>query len=156
MGQEDEELLVKGSVEGLAKGERIFSVRFEGNVGFVVTFRQIDPLFAFDLSDPVNPVLKGELKIPGFSTYMHPLQVDEQGTPEFLLTIGENADENGVSLGMQLSIFDVRDLSNPIRVEKHVLEGEWTHSEALYNHKAFGYYPEHKLLAIPVSNWSRN
>jgi uncharacterized secreted protein with C-terminal beta-propeller domain len=117
-----------GSIEGLAADERIYSVRFDGKTGYVVTFRQTDPLFAIDLSDPSNPQVKDALKIPGFSSYLH---VFGEGR---LLGLGMAADENGRTHGMKLSMFDV---SDPLDIsEKHTLELGDAYSEALYNHKA--------------------
>lgn len=164
LGQEGEELVVEGSVRNLAKGEQIYSARFEGNRGFIVTFRQVDPLFVFDLSEP-QPVKLAELKIPGFSNYMHPLY-DAEGNVTHLLTVGQglsqtpqlpvcgkdalgDIEEGGVD-GLQLSIFDVRDATNPCLIHTEFVGG---YSEAQYNHKAFSYFAEHKLLALPVTQW---
>jgi len=116
-----------GSIEGLAKDERIYSVRFSGPVGYMVTFRQVDPLFAMDLSDPKNPKVTSELKIPGFSTYLHPYGDGK------LLGLGLDATENRVS-GMKLSMFDVSNAYD-IKEADMTLIGSYN-SEALYNHKA--------------------
>ncbi len=142
------ELRVAGAVNGFAPGETIFSSRFVGERGFVVTFRQIDPLFSFDLSDPRAPVLRGELEIPGFSTYMHP--IDDR----HLLTIGRAGTAAGASWEVQLQIFDVGDLDQPRRVAAHVpaMDGTgYSWSEAGYDHHAFTYYAPLQLLAIPLS-----
>jgi uncharacterized secreted protein with C-terminal beta-propeller domain len=141
---------VVGQTPGLAEGERIFSARFLGDIGYIVTFRQVDPLFAIDLSDPENPKVLGELKIPGFSDYMHPLGDDH------LLTIGRDIDENTqVDRGTALQIFDVSDPANPIASHKTVL-GEG-YSEANHNHKAFNFYateaPDAGLLAFPFVSY---
>jgi hypothetical protein len=147
-------LTIKGAVRNLACGERIYSARFMGNKGFMVTFRTVDPLFTFDLTDPANPKQLGELKIPGFSEYVHPL--DDEATK--LLTVGRQADECGRQTGaLQLSIFDVADMTNPKQLHTFEIDG-WAHSEAEHNHKAFNYFADRKLLAIPVtaydsSNW---
>ena len=94
-----------GAVEGLAPGERIYSVRFVGAMGYLVTFRQVDPLFVLDLSDEANPLVKGQLKIPGFSEYLHPL------SDSLLLGLGQETtttvDERVIQLGVKLSLFDV-------------------------------------------------
>jgi hypothetical protein len=145
-----EGLDVVGQTPGLAEGERIFSARFLGDIGYIVTFRQVDPLFAIDLSDPENPKVLGELKIPGFSDYMHPLGDDH------LLTIGRDIDENTqVDRGTALQIFDVSDPANPIASHKTVL-GEG-YSEANHNHKAFNFYateaPDAGLLAFPFVSY---
>lgn len=92
-----------GRLEGLAPGERIYSVRYLGEMAYVVTFRETDPLFAIDLSDPRAPKVLGQLKIPGFSEYLHPL---DDG---LLLGIGQSVDERGTANGVKLSMFDVSD-----------------------------------------------
>jgi hypothetical protein len=139
-----------GSTPPLAEGERIFSARFIGDLGYVVTFRQVDPLFAIDLSDPVNPKVLGELKIPGFSDYMHPLGGDH------LLTIGRDVDEETQrDNGTALQIFDVSDPVNPVLAHK-ALVGEG-YSEANHNHKAFNFYDDEGngdgLLAFPFVSY---
>ena len=116
-----------GSIEGLAKDERIYSVRFSGPVGYMVTFRQVDPLFAMDLSDPKNPKVTSELKIPGFSTYLHSYGEGR------LLGLGFDTNENRTT-GMKMSMFDVSDAFD-IREADVTLIGIYS-SEALYNHKA--------------------
>lgn len=133
----------------LAQGERIFSARFMGTRGYVVTFRQVDPLFTFDLSDPTNPRKVGELKIPGFSTYIHPLG------DTHLLTFGEHRNEDGTwqDRALKLSLFDVSDLANPRETFTHQLGSMSSHSEALNEHKAFTYFPARGLLALPFTDW---
>lgn len=139
---------VAGEVRGFAPGERIFSARFMGDKGFIVTFRRIDPLFSFDLSGPAAPRLMGELEIPGFSSYMHPLG------DTHLLTIGRAGDVNGAGDSLQLQIFDVSDLSDPRLVHKITPEtaGDgYSWSLAMFNHLAFTYYAPSKLLVFPLS-----
>jgi hypothetical protein len=133
-----------GSITGLAPGEQIYSARFLGERGFVVTFRQIDPLFAIDLSNPAAPSVAGELKITGFSEYIHPLDENH------LLTLGRAGDEDGAIEGLQLSIFDVSDLSDPQLMTAKQIGGPGTSSEAEYNHKAMTFYPQEDLLALPA------
>jgi hypothetical protein len=143
-------LTVTGEVSGLAPGERIFSARFIGRRGYVVTFRRIDPLFTLDLGDPERPRVAGELKVPGFSTYIHPLD------DRYLLTVGSDADERGVvTHGLQLQVFDVSDLGNPQRRQALTIGGRWASSEAGYDHKAFNYFASRGLLAIPFWEWTR-
>jgi hypothetical protein len=142
---------IVGSVEGFGVGETIFSTRFLGDRGFVVTFRQIDPLFAFDLSDPNNPLLAGEVEIPGVSTYIHPLDQNH------LLTIGFNGDMQGLNPGFQLQIFDVQDLSSPQLLHAYspsfAVDGlAWT--QATSNHLAFNYFDTAGVLTIPVQYWA--
>lgn len=140
-------LTVAGSVLGFGEEERIFSARFLGDRGFVVTFRQIDPLFAFDLSRPTDPRLVGELEIPGVSTYIHPLD------DAHLLTIGFDGDERRRNGQMRLQIFDVQDLSSPRLLHAFVPQFDatglaWT--SALYDHHAFNYFDSAGMLTIPV------
>ncbi|MFW2388915.1 MAG: beta-propeller domain-containing protein, partial [Polyangiales bacterium] len=143
---ESNELVLAGSTPPMAEGERIFSARFIGDLGYVVTFRQVDPLFAIDLSDPENPKVLGELKIPGFSDYMHPLGDNH------LLTIGRDVDEETQrDNGTALQIFDVSDPTNPVQAHK-ALVGEG-YSEANHNHKAFNFYAEKGLLAFPFVSY---
>ncbi|MEM7061676.1 MAG: beta-propeller domain-containing protein [Cyanobacteria bacterium P01_B01_bin.77] len=148
LDQEGPELNVVGSIEGLAPGERIFSTRFDGDYGFVVTFRQVDPLFTLDLHNPEHPRVAGELKLPGFSEY---LQVIEQGDQSLLLGIGLDADPNtGIQGNLKVSLFDVTDLESPVEIDSFVFEGDFTSSEALWDHQAIRYVPNQKLLAIPT------
>ncbi len=141
----DEGLQAVGKIEKLAVDERIYSARFMGDAGYFVTFRQTDPLFSVDLSDPKEPKVLGELKISGFSEYLH---FYNKG---LLLGLGMEADEEtGVTEGMKLSMFDISDPSNVKEKSKRLLEG-YDYSEALYNYKAvlidteknlFGFYAE--------------
>jgi hypothetical protein len=118
-------------------------VRFLGNRAFITTFRNIDPLFAIDLSDPVHPESIGHITLPGFTSYM---QLIDQN---HLLTIGQNTP--GGSIGpTQVSLFDISDLTQPIRIAEYTFE-QFTFSEAQIDHHAFGYYADLGLLAIPVS-----
>ena len=133
-----------GRVGGLGRGEQIFAVRFLGEKGYVVTFRQVDPLYTLDLSNPQKPAVRGELKIRGFSSYLHPIGND------LLLGLGQDANEQGQTQGTQLSLFDVSDLSAPRRIHQHTL-GESSSSAAEYDHRAFLYWPSTKLTVIPVS-----
>jgi uncharacterized secreted protein with C-terminal beta-propeller domain len=134
-----------GKISDLAPGERLFATRFMGDKGFLVTFRQVDPLFAIDLKDPSSPVLKGELKVPGFSTGLYPMQ------DGFLLGIGSEASEAGMITGLAMSIFDVRDLSAPKLAHKVVLGPRGSHSEAYDNPHAFRYVPGKNFVVLPIS-----
>jgi hypothetical protein len=137
-----------GELGQLAPSEDIRSVRFVGSKGYVVTFKKTDPLFVFDLTVAHAPKLLGELKIPGFSTYMHPL--DEQN----LLTIGYDADDQGSFAyfsGVLIQIFDVSDPRNPKLRHKRVIGTRGSSSEALTNHLAFNYFADRKLLALPMT-----
>ena len=146
-------LEVVGQSEELAKGERIMSSRFIEDAAYVVTFRQVDPLFTFDLKDPTHPKKVGELKVPGFSSYIHPIDKDH------LLTIGTYIPENNTdwrARSLQLAIFDVSDLANPKQTFVQMVGTAYSWSEAQHEHKAFNYFPAKKLLAIPVTDWSYN
>jgi len=135
-----------GSTPPLAEGERIFSARFLGDIGYIVTFRRVDPLFAIDLSNPERPKVLGELKIPGFSDYMHPLGDNH------LLTIGRDIDEETQrDNGTALQVFDVSDPTNPLPAHKVVLQQGY--SEANHNHKAFNFYADKGLLAFPFVSY---
>jgi hypothetical protein len=145
---------VIGHVGGIAEDEQIWSARFIGDKAYLVTFRNIDPLWTIDLSNPTDPRVIGELEVPGVSTYIHPMGDDH------LLTIGIAGDEDGLEWGVtQISIFDVSDFSNPVLESSLRLtpapenEYDWSYSysEATYEHKAFQYWEADGLLAIPMS-----
>jgi inhibitor of cysteine peptidase len=146
----DSNLNIIGRVEDLAHGERIYSVRFMGEKGYMVTFRQIDPLFVIDLSNPNNPKVLGFLKIPGVSDYLHPY--DET----HIIGVGRDATEEGRMLGMKLSLFDITDVSNPQEISKYIIGESGTYSEALNDHKAFLFSKEKNLLVIPVRVYEDN
>lgn len=140
----DSNLKITGKLEDLAHGERIYSVRLLGNKGYMVTFRQVDPLFVIDLSDPNNPRVLGFLKIPGVSDYLHPYDENH------IIGVGRDASEQGTIKGMKLSLFDVSDVSNPTEISKYIIGERGTTSEALNDHKAFLFSKEKNLLVIPV------
>jgi len=148
LAQQGDELQTVGQVGGIAPTEDIRSVRFDGDRAFIVTFKKTDPLFAFDISNPAHPEKLGELKIPGFSTYMHMLDDNH------LLTIGYDADDHDSFAyfdGIMLQIFDVTDMSHPALAHKHIIGTRGSSSEALTNHLAFTWYPERGLLALPMT-----
>ncbi|MDX6437599.1 MAG: hypothetical protein QOF45_182 [Gaiellaceae bacterium] len=134
-------LVQAGRIGELGKGERVYAVRFAGDVGYVVTFKQIDPLYTLDLAVPEKPRVVGELKIPGYSAYLHPIGED------LLLGIGQDVDEQGRPLGTQLSLFDVSDLRKPTRLHRQALGPGW--SEAESDHHAFLFWPPTGLVVIP-------
>jgi uncharacterized secreted protein with C-terminal beta-propeller domain len=141
-------LATVGAINGIAPQEDIRSVRFDDDRGYIVTFKKTDPLFVFDLADPRAPKMLGELKIPGFSTYMHRLDKDH------LLTIGFDANDHGDFAyfdGMILQIFDVTNPTDPKLLHKEKLGTRGTSSEAATNHLAFNYFAEKKLLAFPMT-----
>jgi uncharacterized secreted protein with C-terminal beta-propeller domain len=139
---------VIGSITDIAPGERLYSARFMGTRGFLVTFVQVDPLFTLDLSDPAKPAIAGELKVPGYATYLHPLN------DNYLLALGQNTLLDGDAVrvnGLQLSVFDIRNFADPKLVHSRIIGDPGTYSEALYNHKALTFWPDKNLLALPVS-----
>ena len=140
------ELRVVGSVAGLGRGEQIFAVRFMGETGYVVTFRQTDPLYTIDLSDPTAPRVVGELKILGYSAYLHPIG------DGLLLGIGQDADQQGRISGTQISVFDVSDLADPIRIHQYTFP-EFSNSEVEYDHHAFLYWPPTGIAVVPIGWW---
>lgn len=133
-----------GKLDGLGVGERIFSVRFIGPVGYVVTFRQTDPLYTLDLSDPAKPRKVGELKITGYSAYLHPAGDGR------LIGVGQEATDQGRTTGTQVSLFDVADPASPRRVAQHHLPA--SSSEVEYDPHAFLFWPANGLLVVPVSS----
>ncbi len=146
LSQNGRALETVGQVGGLGKGERIFAVRFLGDVGYVVTFRQTDPLYTVDLSDPTNPTVMGELKIPGFSTYLHPI---DDG---LLLGVGQDATDEGRTIGAQASAFDVSDLTDPTRIATLDL-GENSQSILDWDKLAFTWWAPSRTAFVPVSWW---
>lgn len=136
-------LVEVGRVGGLGEGERIFAVRFMGDLGYVVTFRQVDPLYVVDLTDPTDPGVTGELKIQGYSSYLHPLDDDR------LLGLGQDATGQGSLQGTQLSIFDVSDPTAPRRVDQVKIAD--ASSEAEWDHHAFLYWEPEGLVVVPLN-----
>jgi uncharacterized secreted protein with C-terminal beta-propeller domain len=133
-----------GRVGGLGKGERIYAVRFAGDKGYVVTFRQVDPLYTLDLSDKRDPKVAGELKILGYSAYLHPVSDD------LLLGVGQDATAEGGRLGSQLSLFDVSDLRNPKRLAQASL-GANSSTTAEFDPHAFLFWKPANLAVIPLT-----
>jgi uncharacterized secreted protein with C-terminal beta-propeller domain len=139
--ERDRRLVEVGRVGGLGKGERIFGVRFLGDAGYVVTFRQTDPLYTLALQDPERPRVLGELKLLGYSAYLHPLG------DGLLLGVGQDATEEGRRLGTQLSLFDVSDPRAPRRLHERTL-GSGTSSAVEWDHRAFLHW--RGLTVLPV------
>ncbi|HEX3090125.1 MAG TPA: beta-propeller domain-containing protein, partial [Ilumatobacteraceae bacterium] len=136
------ELTQIGIVDGLGTTEQIYAVRFLGTQAYVVTFRQTDPLYVVDLSDPAAPALSGELKIPGYSSYSHPVG------DGLLLGVGQAGTDDGRIQGTQLSLFDVHDPANPVQLSTLAIGG---FSEAEWDHHAFLYWPEDGTIVLPSS-----
>lgn len=145
----DSEMKVVGSLENLARGERIYSVRFMQGRAYVVTFKQVDPLFVIDLNDPKDPRVLGELKIPGYSDYLHPY--DENTLIGFGKDTGENEWGGVKTLGLKLSLFDVSDVSKPREIDTYIMGGSGSDSIALSDHRAFLFSKDKNLLSLPVS-----
>ena len=144
----DGALAETGKIDDIAVGEDIRSARFDGDRGYIVTFKKTDPLFVFDLHDPRAPRTLGELKIPGFSTYIHMMDANH------LLTIGYDAADQGdfaYFTGVLLQIFDVTNPAAPTLKHKEVIGTRGTSSEALTNHLAFTYFAPKNLLALPMT-----
>jgi len=133
----DGDLKIAGSVKDLGLEERIYSARFIQDKGYLVTFRQIDPFYVLDLSDPKNPQLKGELKIPGYSSYLHPITKDK------ILGIGKEGSR------VKISLFDVSDPENPAEKAKYTLDEYW--SDILNTHHAFLLDTKHQIFFLPGS-----
>jgi uncharacterized secreted protein with C-terminal beta-propeller domain len=136
------ELRQIGQVGGLGHGERIYAVRFVDAVGYVVTFRQTDPLYTLDLSDPRRPKVIGELKIQGYSAYLHPI------SDKRLIGVGQDATERGRVTGTQISLFDVSNLADPSRLDQ--FKAPRAYSEAERDPHAFLYWPKTRLLVVPL------
>ncbi len=142
---------ILGKIEDIGLDEDLYAVRFIGSKGYVVTFKKIDPLFVLDLADPKHPTVAGELKVPGFSTYLHPVEESQ------LIGLGKDADDRGTFAwfqGLKLSLFDVSNANAPKELHSLVIGGRGSGSEAAYDHHAFTFDLSHRLLAIPVSFFS--
>jgi uncharacterized secreted protein with C-terminal beta-propeller domain len=135
-------LVQVGQLGGLGRGDRVYAVRMIGDIGYVVTFRQVDPLYTIDLHDPARPQLLGRLELPGYSSYLHPISAD------LLLGIGQNVDpQTNEPGGTQVSLFDVSDPRHPVRIRKATLGQGWSAAES--DHHAFLYWPATGLVVVP-------
>ena len=137
-----------GSLENLAPGETIHSARFIARRCYLVTFKKIDPFFVIDLSDPTSPTVLGELKIPGYSDYLHPYDVNH------IIGLGKDTYDMGDFAwyqGVKLSMFDVTDVANPKETSTYIIGDRGTQSEALHDHKAFLFDRSKNLLIIPIN-----
>lgn len=140
--QSGDQMVVVGKAGGLGTGEQIYAVRFVGPVGYVVTFRQTDPLYTLDLSDPAQPRVAGQLPLTGYSAYLYPIDATH------LIGVGQDTNTLGETTGTQISLFDVSDLAAPVRLATYDLQ--FGHSEAEFDPHAFLYWPATKLLVIPM------
>ena len=135
-----------GSVGGLGKGQRIYAVRFIGPVGYVVTFRQVDPLYTLDLRDPTRPRVVGQLELTGYSSYLAPAKVGQ------LIGVGQEATNQGRTVGLQVALFDVHDPAHPRRLTQLVKTD--FHSAAEFDPHAFLYWPTTGSAVLPVNSWT--
>jgi len=143
----DESMNIVGSIEDLARGESIYSARFMGDTGYFVTYRQVDPLFTVDLSTPSEPKILSELKVPGFSNYLHPFG------DGLLLGFGQNSDEeSGEIQGLKLSMFDTSDPAAVAEKHSELLGEKYMWSNAIGNHKAILVDSEKNLIGFPAEN----
>jgi hypothetical protein len=146
LAERDGRLVQTGRVDGLGRGEQIRSVRWLGDVALVVTFRQTDPLYTLDLADPTRPRLTGELRIPGYSAYLHPVGGD------ILVGVGHEATPSGTDLGTQVTTFDLRDLTEVRRVDTVGL-GHTATPDVESDPRAFTYLPAQHVLVTAVQDW---
>ena len=135
-----------GRIDGLGRGERIFGVRFIDDIGYVVTFRQTDPLYTIDLSNPSRPKVAGELELLGYSAYLHP------AGDGLLLGLGQDADKTGRTKGTKLSLFDVSDPAHPMKIDQVTMDGGY--SQAENDHHAFTFW--NGLVLAPYEGWGRD
>ncbi len=144
--QDGDRLVEIGRVGDLGRGERIFSARFMGDTAYVVTFRQVDPLYVVDLSDPTAPAVTGELKIPGFSSYLHPIGDDR------LIGVGSEATDQGRIIGAKVSLFDVSDPADPRELDTWTMPDAST--DVQWDHHAFLYWPPEQKAVLPLQAWA--
>lgn len=159
----NDNLKVLGKTDYLAKGEKMYSTRFIGSKAYLVTYKTIDPLFVIDLSDSSSPKVLGKLKIPGYSTYLHPY--DETHIIGIGMETEEKINRNSSGkvvstsskiVGMKMALFDVSDVENPVQVSNTIIGNKNTTSSILTNPKALLFSKEKELIAIPVNNYSED
>lgn len=144
--EQGDALVEVGSVGDMGNGEAVQSVRFQGDIGYVVTFRQVDPFYTLDLSDPTNPVVRGELKIPGFSSYLHPIG------DGLVIGVGSDADEQtGRVTGSKVSLFDVNDLDDPQEIATWIGPDSW--NNVGWDTHAFLWWATEQLAVVPINTW---
>ena len=159
----NDEMKKIGETEKLAEGEKMYSSRFLGDRAYLVTYKTVDPLFVIDLSNPEKPQVLGELKIPGYSTYLHPydenhligigMQTEEKVNRD---SSGRVRSTTATITGMKMALFDVTDVNNPIQISDTIIGDSRTTSAILTNHKALLFSKEKQLLAIPVNNYTED
>jgi len=143
-------LHLTGQTEDFGANERAFGTRFLGSRGFVITARQIDPLFTFDLADPAHPKKVGELEMPGFIAYVHPID------DTHLLGVGREQDSSGGATKLKVALLDVTDLSAPKVLDTRLVGEGWSWSDALWDPKAFTWLGATQTLAIPFADFASN
>lgn len=152
MADTGDSIEVVGAIANLGLTERIYSVRFEGDHGYVVTFRQVDPFYTLDLSNPLDPRVVGELKLPGYSSYLQEIG------PGLVIGLGRDADEDGRVNGLKLTVFDTSDMANPRELSSTSLTTgsmyEWSAAEG--DHHAVSWFPAQGILAVPVATYDAN
>ena len=145
----DSDLNQVSSIDDLAKEEKIYAVRFMGDIGYIVTFEEVDPLFVIDLSDPLSPQVKGELKIPGYSSYLHPY--DEN----YIIGIGYNTKQNKygdiTTDNIKMTMFDISNLENPIEMFSVNVGNSYSYSDLFYNHKSLFYNKEKDVIGFQIN-----
>lgn len=159
----DEDLKQIGISDNVAKGEKMYSSRFIGDKVYFVTYKTIDPLFVMDLSNEAKPKVLGKLKIPGYSTYLHPYDENHiigigMETKEI---INRNSNGKVISttakvVGMKMALFDVSNVNSPVQISSVVIGDSRTISAILTNPKALLFSKEKSLIAIPVNNYSQD
>ncbi len=159
----DDNLTKIGETSSLAKGEKMYSSRFMGNKAYLVTYKTIDPLYVIDLSNPTNPTVLGELKIPGYSTYLHPYDENHligigMQTKETVRrnSFGRVTSTSATITGMKMALFDVSNVNKPIQISDTIIGDSRTTSAILTNHKALLFSKEKELIAIPVNNYAES
>lgn len=152
-----------GETSYLAKGEKMYSSRFMGERAYLVTYRTMDPLYVIDLKSPSNPKVLGELKIPGYSTYLHPYDENHligigMETKETVNrdTLGRVRSTSARVVGMKMALFDVSNVKNPIQISSTIIGDSRATSAILTNHKALLFSKEKELIAIPVNNYAQD
>ena len=156
----DKKLNKIGETSYLSEGEKMYSTRFIGDKAYMVTYKNTDPLYVIDLKDPKNPQVLGKLKIPGYSTYLHPydenhiigigMQTEEK---VYRNSSGRITSTSAIITGMKMALFDVSDVNNPIQVSQTIIGDSRATSAVLTNHKALLFSKEKGLIAIPVNNY---
>jgi len=145
----DSDLNQVSSIDDLAKEEKIYAVRFMGDIGYIVTFEEVDPLFVIDLSDPLSPQVKGELKIPGYSSYLHPYDENH------IIGIGYNTKQNKygdiTTDNIKMTMFDISNLENPIEMFSVNVGNSYSYSDLFYNHKSLFYNKEKDVIGFQIN-----